>query len=453
MTTTVRDSAALAFEPTTMPLRWALMVVHHRSAEILGLRRVIAPGSGLELGRSCGAYGDGAFNDPSVSRSHARVEIDPRGALVVSDLGSANGTWVDGTRVAHAALRAGSVLRVGPVLLLAQHGPETYPLRRSEHCPALAWSTADFTERMRRALEARQPLAVSGARPSAWRPHLALAAEQLGLTLVEATSLVAPPHDGERLVLSPSALRTDERSALPERVRGAAALVVSADRLRPEDGWVEVALPALRERLEDLPWIVRGALHEALGEVPELDASYASRLLLSEWPEDVDGVRRWAASVAARPRQAQLVWTGEDLSFAGGPRTQASEGDTRAATRPTDGPSWKVARDGTWFATGEDEPVDLRTRFALSRILRALVSSHLSTPDATVSLDTLMAAGWPGEKLLADSGPNRVYVAIATLRRVGLRDVIERREGGYRIAVDVRTELVEAPPRRHGASA
>jgi hypothetical protein len=462
MTTTVRDGAALSFEPATVPLRWGLVVVHHRSAEVLGLRRVITPGTGLELGRSCGAYGDGAFEDPSVSRSHARLEIDARGALVVSDLGSANGTWVDGVRVAHAELRAGSVLRVGPVLLLAQHGPETYPLRRSEHCPVLAWCTADFTERLRRGLGAREPLALNGVHASAWRPHLELAAEQLGLTLVEATKLEAPRRDTEMALVSPEAISSRERASLPETVRRAAALVVSArtrtdtsSKTRTDDAlaWVELTLPALRHRLEDLPWLVRGALREALGEVPEIDASYASRLLLSEWPEDVDGLRRWATSVRERPRQPRLIWTGEDLSFAGGPRAaMAADGQAHATPRASSAPSLKVARDGTWFAT-EEEAVDLRTRFALARVLRALVTSRLASPEATVTLDALVDAGWPGEKLLADSGSNRVYVAIATLRRLGLRDIIERREGGYRLALDVGTELLDSPPRRIGTTA
>lgn len=453
MTTTVRDSAAVAFEPETLPLRWGLTVVHHRSIDVLGLRRVVMPGTGLELGRGCRAYGDGAFHDPSVSRAHALLEIDPRGALAVSDLGSANGTWVDGTRVAHAVLRAGSLLRVGPVLLVAQHGPETFPVRRSERCPALAWSTADFTDRMRRALEAQRPLALSGPRASVWRPHLELAAEQLGLSLVETTSL-EPRGDDERAVIAPSALSGRELAALPETVRGAGALVIGASALGSVAAeWVVLALPALRDRLEDVPWIVRGALRETLGEVPDFDASFASRLLLSEWPEDVDGIRRWVASLAKRPRREPLVWTGEDLSFAGGPRSPTSETDAPAPPRGAGVLRLRVGRDGTWFAADDEPPVDLRTRFALSRVLRALVTSRMASPDATVSVDALVAAGWPGEKLLADSGANRVYVAIATLRRQGLRDVIERREGGYRIAVDVMTELVDTPPRRNGASA
>jgi hypothetical protein len=50
--------------------------------------------------------------DPSVSRSHAVVEIKG-GAAAVRDLGSTNGTFVNGRRVEREALRDGDELRLG----------------------------------------------------------------------------------------------------------------------------------------------------------------------------------------------------------------------------------------------------------------------------------------------------------------------------------------------------
>jgi hypothetical protein len=50
--------------------------------------------------------------DPSVSRAHAIVEIDA-GAPVVRDLGSTNGTFVNGRRVSVEALRDGDELVFG----------------------------------------------------------------------------------------------------------------------------------------------------------------------------------------------------------------------------------------------------------------------------------------------------------------------------------------------------
>jgi diguanylate cyclase (GGDEF)-like protein len=63
-----------------------------------------------ELGRLEGL--EVALRDDGVSRRHARITVDDRGALL-EDLGSQNGTWVDGGRVATARLVDGSRLTVG----------------------------------------------------------------------------------------------------------------------------------------------------------------------------------------------------------------------------------------------------------------------------------------------------------------------------------------------------
>jgi transcriptional regulator with AAA-type ATPase domain len=53
-----------------------------------------------------------ALCDRAVSRYHCRVEPFDRGAFV-RDLGSTNGTWVDGVRVQRQPLRPGAILRLG----------------------------------------------------------------------------------------------------------------------------------------------------------------------------------------------------------------------------------------------------------------------------------------------------------------------------------------------------
>jgi hypothetical protein len=57
--------------------------------------------------------------DPSVSRSHARLEIEGT-ALVVRDLGSTNGTFVNGERVYEAVLEVGDVISVGSTSLVVE---------------------------------------------------------------------------------------------------------------------------------------------------------------------------------------------------------------------------------------------------------------------------------------------------------------------------------------------
>jgi hypothetical protein len=84
--------------------------------EVNGTRHPLTP-PGLVIGR--GAEADLRINDPGVSRRHAefRVTSGPgdTGApeVSVADLGSTNGTLVDGQRVTEAKLHDGSVVRVG----------------------------------------------------------------------------------------------------------------------------------------------------------------------------------------------------------------------------------------------------------------------------------------------------------------------------------------------------
>lgn len=64
----------------------------------------------LEIGRE--GMGIALTGDANASRRHARVEPAPGGVGVV-DLGSTNGTYVDGARVPSALARPGSTIRVG----------------------------------------------------------------------------------------------------------------------------------------------------------------------------------------------------------------------------------------------------------------------------------------------------------------------------------------------------
>ena len=60
-----------------------------------------------------GAKSDIQVDGDGVSRAHARLSRDQRGAVTVLDLGSANGTFVNGKRIDFVALQTGDRLRVG----------------------------------------------------------------------------------------------------------------------------------------------------------------------------------------------------------------------------------------------------------------------------------------------------------------------------------------------------
>lgn len=99
----------------------------------------------------------------------------------------------------------------------------------------------------------------------------------------------------------------------------------------------------------------------------------------------------------------------------------------------------RVASDAAWFEFGDSGRVSLARRAPLRRVLAALVGAA-SSASSTVDVPSLINAGWPGEKMRADSGAGRVYVALSTLRRMGLSDAIERFDDGYRIRPDVIVE-------------
>src|SRR3954454_18761453 len=72
----------------------------------------------LLIGRAAPEEEGKLGDDPEISRRHARVYRGADGELAVEDLGSANGTFVNGDRIdAQRTLAPGDVLRVGKTVL------------------------------------------------------------------------------------------------------------------------------------------------------------------------------------------------------------------------------------------------------------------------------------------------------------------------------------------------
>jgi len=80
-------------------------------AEPIVLR--LPAGSVKTVGRT--ARADFIVNAPLVSRIHCRLTADTSDQLVVEDLGSQNGTRVNGRKVDRALLKVGDKLTVGRV--------------------------------------------------------------------------------------------------------------------------------------------------------------------------------------------------------------------------------------------------------------------------------------------------------------------------------------------------
>jgi hypothetical protein len=66
------------------------------------------------IGRGRGA--DVLIAEPTISRAHAAIGHDPAG-FFVQDLGSTNGTWVNGSREKKQALKDGDEIQMGKLRL------------------------------------------------------------------------------------------------------------------------------------------------------------------------------------------------------------------------------------------------------------------------------------------------------------------------------------------------
>jgi len=90
--------------PRALPRRW--FAHRRRPAGLLAG----AAGGRLVLGRSPGC--ELVFADDTVSRRHAELRCD-EGRWMLRDLGSSNGTWVNGRRVMEAEVAPGDEVQLG----------------------------------------------------------------------------------------------------------------------------------------------------------------------------------------------------------------------------------------------------------------------------------------------------------------------------------------------------
>ena len=140
----------------------------HRAEEIVlpGLRVLFAAGAPLasdnfvpllqeavRIGRDPLRPPHLSFADPRMSRLHAVVQASAEdGRLSVLDLGSTNGTWVNGERVDRCELHPGDTLRTGDTLLLVD---ELRPAPGGLTPPAEAQTTLVHVSRAMRAVVER----------------------------------------------------------------------------------------------------------------------------------------------------------------------------------------------------------------------------------------------------------------------------------------------------------
>jgi ATP/maltotriose-dependent transcriptional regulator MalT len=103
-----------------------------------------------------------------------------------------------------------------------------------------------------------------------------------------------------------------------------------------------------------------------------------------------------------------------------------------------------ISITGEWIArSGNFAPLTHRPN--LMRILAALADARVSAPGRSLESEKLLAMGWPGERVRADAGRQRVRTALATLRDFGLKSVLVTTREGWHLATDGSCVVVANP--------
>jgi predicted ATPase len=194
------------------------------------------------------------------------------------------------------------------------------------------------------------------------------------------------------------------------------------------------AVAAARERLEQAALRVKGG-HPRYRRAVELARVHVELAARLADPIDAEAQDRAIEETLARARELVAehpsVYAASALSrlerFASAARARLAV-QTAAAREP----AVTVAADGSWFRLAGGDEVSLRRRRALRRVLAALAES--ADQGRARSLEELFERGWPGERAGDQAAANRVHNALATLRKMGLRDSLVRDDGGYRLA-------------------
>ncbi len=110
--TATQDVGSTGAAPTP-----GLVIVFHPRRRFLGATRLLGAGKHLLLGRDEDTFVPDALADNRISRRHAEVRCRGR-RLTIEDLGSRNGTFVNGARITSSPLSPGDVVSIGKLLLL-----------------------------------------------------------------------------------------------------------------------------------------------------------------------------------------------------------------------------------------------------------------------------------------------------------------------------------------------
>ncbi|HEY5948863.1 MAG TPA: sigma 54-interacting transcriptional regulator [Kofleriaceae bacterium] len=357
MTTTKARTAARSY---------SLQVLGQDGARVaLGARPITVGAHG-----SC----DLILNDPQVSRRHAEIAIVPEG-IRIKDLGSTNGTWWQGSKVGEVVVPAGATVQFGgtPVRISAADAPSLPPSDR-DHFGAMAGKSVAMRE-LFAVLEMASPSDATvliegesgtGKELAARAIHEASARKAGPFVVVDCSAITEALLDshlfghvkgaftgadrerkGAFVEASGGTLFLDELGELPLAAQAKLLRALEAQTVQPVGAdrpvkvdtrvvaathrdlsrmvaakefrfdlfyrlaVVHVALPPLRDRLEDLPHLIQTFYQRRGADPGPIDGDNLERLRRYAWPGNVRELRNaleraWALSPSAAFRDLRL---------------------------------------------------------------------------------------------------------------------------------------------------
>ena len=278
------------------------------------------------------------IDDPSASRIHAVVEPLANGRVRICDLDSRNGTFVDGKQISRCEVATPAIVRVGDTVVrvatfagytaATEHGPlvggsSLAAVRRTiaavapVELPVLVVGETgtgkDIVARMLHEASGRHgPLVVidGGSPPELVAGSAAQAAH--GTLFLDEVGELPPAAQAQLLrVLDDMRPRVMDRRAEHSRAAADVRVVSSTNRpsaVRPDVlarlAGVEIRMPALRTRIEDLPALIGHLWMRAQARPVTIGVNALEALAIHDWPGNIRELEHALRAAALVDRDA-----------------------------------------------------------------------------------------------------------------------------------------------------
>lgn len=467
-TAELTQTSTLAEDDGRAPNRWWIELVHHDDPSHVG-RRIALDGP-VRLGRKSDAFGVGVLDDSHLSRAHAEFDRGTGGTPIIRDAGSRNGTYVNGSRIQEHPLVSGDVVGLGRALLMVTREPQAPEVpspaglvgksyaflaavatvgKASTRGPTLLWGESGAGK----GALARHLHAVSGRTGplEVTRCGRSQDEESLLRAVLEAASGGTVVLDNvEELPADAQLVLVDQLDSAALQDTGIVACTVESPeslthRIRPEllhrlRRW-SIRVPSLTERRTDIPLLALAFARRYCSAEAHLDAEFTFRLLRHRWPGNLHELEALVERAAVEADDNRLgPFEGLDALLA----QQSSAAGISTYGRKVEREPFVADAAGRWYTTPDGQRFDLERRKTLARVLATMLEARRDEPGRALSVSDMLDRAWADEKLLPRAGANRVYVAMTTLRKMGLRDLLVRTDSGYVLDPDIPLRIIEA---------